>query len=210
MDENTKIKLNNTTLLDFTKSREKIVKCLKDQSKSFDEEIMRKLDLNRILFNVRMIEFGLTLRDKYGYNIRPTIFDAGSGYHRVNDYFAFIEFPKDGRESYHINGYSKEEMPKDVTLLEVSFSTGPYMFYRDAYFTGLFYDFLNEIKSYNPIYTDSLNSKFLFSLEDGAHLYNNFNEIYKKYKSQVSDYVNKKRIKDLEDELNKLKDTGDK
>ena len=89
-------------------------------------------------------------------------------------------------------------------LIKISFSTGAYIF-GDSYPTEIFQQFYRELQSYNPKYQDTANRSLYFELSKSKDVFNNFDDIFRKYKDKVSEYIKKKRIEELEKELKNLK-----
>lgn len=92
-------------------------------------------------------------------------------------------------------------------LFKISFPTGAFMF-SDNYehSKNIFNDFFKELKSYNPIYMDSVNHNLFWDIKDGYRIYSDYENIYEKYRLRVEEAIKKYKIIELESELVKLKE----
>lgn len=120
----------------------------------------------------------------------------------IRDWFHYVHYAQDSQ--YTISWSDDGRQPSNEELIKVSFPTGAYIF-GDSYPTSVFNRLFNELKSFNPLYSDTNNSSLYFSLEDGARLYKEFDEIYKKYRELHIEESKAQKIKELEDQLAKLK-----
>lgn len=148
-------------------------------------------------------------QEKYGINIRHNIRLYEYSYAKVDEYRSFSYF-KDAKAE-KMSGYGKyisweddNKHPKDEWLLVIAFPTGPYIFGSD-YLVDLFQEFWQELKTYNPKYCDSHNHYIYFSLEDSKEIFNNFPDILKKYYEKNKADAKNRKIKKMEEELEKLK-----
>jgi hypothetical protein len=174
------------------------------------EEILEVLNKHKdvVVFDVRDLEgkskkhlFGIELKEKYGFNIDPKNINS-LDWNTFGDYRKIGLFGEKHRRtiSWEDNG----KQPDDETLLYISFGTGAYIF-GDDYPTKIFYDFFQELKSYNPKYIDSVNKGLYFSLDNAGKIFNDFPEIFKKH-SEINKADSKQRkIDKLQKELEDLK-----
>lgn len=105
----------------------------------------------------------------------------------------FISWSDDGRQ------------PKDEWLLNISFSTGAYIFGED--YEGqqqVFQDFISELKSYNPNYSDTVNESFYWKLENAKPIFDEFKSILNKYHDLNRLELNKRKAERLKKELAEL------
>lgn len=118
----------------------------------------------------------------------------------------FMDARKDKRErsGYFISWSDDGKQPKNEWLYCIGFSTGAYMF-GDDYPQELFERFWNELKTYNPDYIDSHNQSMYFKLENASKIYKEYDGILKKYREINKEDVKKRKIKKMEEELEKLK-----
>ena len=105
---------------------------------------------------------------------------------------------------YNENNVSNmEEKPKNEMLLSIMFPTGAYIFGED-YDTEIFDEFYKELKTYNPKFCDDLNHYLYFDLESAGKIYNEYRNIYKKYKEKYNARINERRIAKLKAEIEYL------
>jgi len=95
--------------------------------------------------------------------------------------------------------------PEEGELLYfITFPTGAYIF-GEHYDTELFSMMFDELKAYQPKYSDTLNKALYFSKENAANIHKDFEGIYNKYMNMVGESVKKAKLKKLEDEIERLK-----
>ena len=94
---------------------------------------------------------------------------------------------------------------KPIELMQIWFSTGPYIF-GDDYDSDFFSKFYEEIKNSvpKPEYVDNLNHSLYYSPENAAAAYENYKRIYKEYMDKNFERRKQKRMQYLRDELDKL------
>lgn len=144
--------------------------------------------------------FGVELKEKYGFNLDPKRIES-LDWHKFNDYISIGFFGEArGRK---ISWSDNEKQPEQETLLNISFSTGPFIFGND-YPNEVFERFWQELKSYSPDYTDTANHCLYFKLNNGGKIFNEFDGILKKYYEINKAEFNQRKIKKLQDELSKL------
>lgn len=95
------------------------------------------------------------------------------------------------------------EQPDSELLLLIQFPTGAYIFGED-YPKELFQKFFRELIDLKPKYTDIRNSCLYFPMENAGNVYNQFNEIYKKYQDINKEDYKQRKIQKIKDELAKL------
>jgi len=93
--------------------------------------------------------------------------------------------------------------PEDEWLYCVSFACGAYIF-GEEYPTQTFQKFFNELKSFGPKYSDTVNKCLYFTSENAYKVHAAWKELFLKYKAQVQDELKAKRKQELEEELAKL------
>lgn len=100
------------------------------------------------------------------------------------------------------------KQPENEWLLNIRFSSGAFIFGRD-YPTDLFEQFFEEFKNFNPKYIDSNNHALYYDHTNAKSVYDEYPNILKKYKDQymILNSEKMKRIKELEQELYKLKNS---
>jgi len=163
------------------------------------------------VFNIGRLEertechlFGIKLKEEYGLDIDPKAITR-------TDYATFCRHRSItlmGEKHRRTISWSDDgRQPEDELLLNLSFSSGAYIFgghYDNDYPTEFFNDFFEELKTYKPKYVDTVNHKLYFSMDNAADIFNNFEDILKKYREL--DYADRKkrRIKKMKKELDEL------
>lgn len=94
--------------------------------------------------------------------------------------------------------------PKDEFLLQISFSTGAYIF-GDDYPTELFQKFWLELKTFKPDYIDEANNSLYWNIENAKEIFNSFDDILKKYNEINKNEYKQRKIDNMQKELDKLK-----
>ena len=154
---------------------------------SFDEKASKHL-------------FGIELQEKYGFNLKvEDIYSLD-----YNNSGSYMNIGRYGEKYNRTISWSDDgTQPEDEVLVHISFSTGAYIF-GDDYPCELFQKFFLELKSYNPKYSDSHNNSLYFSIETGSKVFNEFKTILKKYSEINKTDAKERKIKKLQEELNKL------
>ena len=180
-----------------------------ENTKKAYEEILSVIDKHReiVVLGYNELEsqskihlFGIELKEKYGLNVESR--DISSlDWNRFGKYLSIGLFGEKYRRTISWSDDGKQ--PEDELMIYLSFSTGAYIF-GDDYPTELFQQFWQELKTYNPKYSDTTNKSLYFSIENGAKIFNEFEEILKKYDELNKKDLKKRKIKKLQDELEKL------
>ena len=182
----------NNNLEEIRKSYQAVFKVLNKHKEniSFDlNDLKHKSEVH--ILKIRLNELGF----KVNYIGNLTYVD-------IRDWFHYVHYTPDSQ--YTISWSDDGRQPSNEELIKVSFPTGAYIF-GDSYPTSVFNRLFIELKSFNPLYSDTKNSSLYFSLEDGARLYKEFDEIYKKYRELHTEESKAQKIKELEYQLAKLK-----
>lgn len=150
----------------------------------------------------KSIEFGLELSHK-GYN-HYAVKGVYDNWTRV------LCVPKDAD---HFIGCSDDgKQPQDEWLYVMNYPTGAYIFgsyFSDCYPVETFQQFFNELKVFEPKYCDSVNKALYFTADKAKAAHEAFRPLFDKYKALVKDEMERKRIKELEQELAKLKEKSE-
>jgi hypothetical protein len=184
-------------------------KKLQQATKAY-KEIFKTLEKHKdsVVFNIDNLKqraelhlWGLKLKEVYGLNIDLRDITSKE-WCRIGDYINIGYFSCDnGRQiSWEDNG----NQPLNEHLVIFSFPTGGFMFGDDNPHI-LFRDFFQELKTYNPKYCDTHNSTIYFSLDKAQDVYNNFDEIFAKYKYRYNKSAKQREIEELETKLRELK-----
>jgi hypothetical protein len=88
-------------------------------------------------------------------------------------------------------------------LYMIRFPTGAYFFHSD-YPTDLFNEFFNDLKSYNPKYSDTHNHVLYFDKDSAKAVHHDYGSVLKDYREKVSPYIKKAKADKLRAELEKL------
>lgn len=180
-----------------------------ENTKRAYEEILSAINKHRdiVAFDYNELErkskihlFGIELKEKYGLNVEPGNISS-LDWNRFGDYLSIGLFGEKYRRTISWSDDGKQ--PEDELMIHLSFGTGPYIF-GDDYPTELFKEFWQELQTYNPKYSDTVNKGLYFSLDGGAKIFNEFKGILKKYYELNKEDSKKRKIKKLQDELAKL------
>lgn len=157
-------------------------------------------EISRISDKLELYLWGIELYEKYGLLISEDKI-SNKDYIIINDYLFLGMYG----EKYNrtISWLDSGNQPEDELLLDIGFSTGAYIFGKD-YPVELFREFFNELKTYNPKYTDSHNNSLYFSMDNAAKMLNAFQAIIDKYHEKNRTDSKLRKIKKLQEELEKL------
>jgi len=147
--------------------------------------------------------FGIELKEKYGLNFNPKDVKC-LDCHRFNQYLFVGLWGKKHRRDISWSDNGKQ--PEDELLLQLSFSDGAYMF-GDDYPTVLFNEFWEELKTFNPKYTDSTNGGLYFAMSNASKIFNEFASILEKYNELNKTDSRRRKIEKLNKELAELNNT---
>lgn len=167
-------------------------------------------DINEMRANaknhLRLIEW----YEKYGLKISHDYKPYTYNHINLNEYL-HISFYKDSAEEKEkgsgrfISWSDDGKQPDNEWLLNISFSTGAYIFGEDYDSQKkLFQDFFNELKSYLPDYCDTANKSLYWKLENAKGIYENFYNILKKYKDRNQSELKQRQADKLRKELAKI------
>ena len=156
---------------------------------------------NKIDKKLKVIEY----KEKYDIDLREKDF------HRLD--WVFIK-------RYYGNIYigkgmkvlNSEKQPKENEMLfQFAYPTGAYIFGGSGwcgsdcnYDEKTFDEFFEELKTYNYKYIDDLNNCLYFSMENGAKLFNKYQEICEKYQNIWNKRAKEKKKEELEQQLKDL------
>lgn len=157
--------------------------------------------------HLRLIEW----YEKYGLKISHNHKPVSYNYFRVNDYLHFSYYAdsqaeKDsGNGGRYISWSDDDRQPMNEWLLNISYPTGAYIFGDDYdYNQTMFQDMIKELKSYKPDYSDTTNDTFYWKLENAKPIYDDFNEIMKKYRERSTSEEKLRKAAKLRKELERL------
>jgi hypothetical protein len=146
--------------------------------------------------------------EKYWINIKHSC-AADRKYFEVWEYrhFSYFNNAKEEQEKWNWCYISRSDdwrQPNNERLLAITFPTWWYIFWED-YPKELFEKFFNELKSYNPKYSDTTNNTLYFWIDDCTKIFNEFDNILKKYHEINIEDRKLRKIKKMEEELQKLR-----
>lgn len=148
--------------------------------------------------------------EKYGLKISHDHNPSNYNYLKIDDYIVFSYFNDGERDKAsgsgkYISWSDDGRQPKYEWLLNISFPTGAYIFGDDYdYQQQLFQDFIKELKTYNPDYSDTCNKSFYWKLENAKPIYEEFSGILRKYEDLNSAEFKQRKADKLRKELEKL------
>jgi hypothetical protein len=151
--------------------------------------------------------------EKYGLELSHEYKPHSCNHFVINEHMFFSYYRDAKKENEAGNGKyiswsDSGKQPFNEWLCCTSFSTGAYIF-GDDYDSQkkLFQDFFNELKSYNPDFSDSHNSNLYWRLENAKGIFNDFNDIIKKYRDRNGKELKQREITKLEMKLKTLKES---
>lgn len=160
-------------------------------------------DISDLEYKSKLHLFGIELKEVYGFNIDPKYIRSLECVDLSQHAKIYLMGEKHGRTiSWPDNG----EQPNGELLLVIQFPTGAYIFGQD-YPKELFQKFFRELIDLKPKYTDIHNSCLYFPMEIAGNVYNQFNEIYKKYHDINQVDYKQRKIQKMKDELAKLENS---
>ena len=92
------------------------------------------------------------------------------------------------------------KQPDDEWLYRIGFSTGAYIF-GESYPTDTFNAFFDELKTYNPKYTDTHNHCLYFTAEHALKVHDQYKSIIQKYREMADCEIRESKIRNLKAEL---------
>lgn len=182
---------------------------LADKIKSAYDEIfeliynykdMVNIDLDYLKKRSQYHLFGIKLKEEYGLDIKLEHIQA-LDWNNFGEYLSIGLFGEKYRRT--ISWSDDGRQPEDELLLRICFSTGAYIF-GDDYPQELFKTFFDEVKTYQPKYTDTTNKILYFSMDNAAKIFNGFKEILNKYYELDKRDKKIRQIKKLQSQLNIL------
>ncbi len=170
-------------------------------------------DIRDIVINAKSHLMLIEWYEKYGLRISHEYKPAQGNYFKTSSYVVFNKFDdaeadKAAGSGKYISWSDDGRQPNNEWLLEISFPTGAYIFGDDYdYQQKLFQDFINELKSFNPDYSDTNNKSFYWKLDNAKSIYEEFKNILDKYKNLNREQFNSRKAAKLREELRKLEES---
>ncbi len=148
---------------------------------------------------------------EYGLRLDHSYKPYSNNYMRLDDYRSISHYndaqqEKDsGKGGRYISWPDDDRQPKNEWLFNISFSTGAYIF-GDDYDSQkiLFQEFFKELQSYKPDYSDSHNNSLYWKLENAKPIYDEFNNILRKYREQNTSELKQREANKLREKLKAL------
>lgn len=178
---------------------------------SLIKEVVESIHLNinedEITYNL----FLLKLCNKY--NLKIT--DVKN--YNVYDYFCLKSNDVDFvivKNPYIHNPHNKVKFNKEINYIQLNNGNIGRLMFPHARDIEIKYsisdpvwnEFKNELISYNCIDYDQMNFNFVYSMEDGIRLYQDFDSIYKKYAEKFNALYKIVKINKMKEELKKLEE----
>lgn len=180
-------------LLDINDKLEKLYKLDNDyEINNFKNKIDKKL---------KVIEY----KEKYDIDLREKDFHS-LDWVFIERYYGSIYIGK------NMKVLNSEKQPKEnEMLIEFAYPTGAYIFGGSGWYGSdsnydrkTFDEFFEELKTYNYKYIDDMNSCLYFNMENGAKLFNKYQEICEKYQNIWNKRAKEKQKEELEQQLKDL------
>lgn len=152
---------------------------------------------NNLLLCQYADELGIELSSKYSY------------YPRVNyNMFQVNEQIVACKRYYLINSATNYQQNYEDTLVVWTESCGKYMFVDKSKYLPIIEDEWNEfigiLKSYNPLDYDETNDAYIYDVENGKKLINDYNEIVENIREKINKKIKKNELEEKKKELEKL------
>lgn len=164
-------------------------------------------DPDNLLTVIRMLnvskEFGIPISEDGHSEWMNVISPDGNRY--KYDFMNLGFFYGDREISWSDDG----RQPKDEWLLKIGFPTGAYIFgngdfFNKEYPVETFNAFFEELRSYGPKYSDTANHSLYFSSDNARRVYEDFEEIFNRHKTEVVNEMKRQKKQELEQELERL------
>lgn len=176
-----------------------------------EEELKNNNFLQNIQENIVNELKKIEWKEKYNIDI-PEHINMRNTYFKLNNYYGDLYFSyyndskaelDAGKGGRYISWSEDNSQPLNEWLMTLSFGTGAYIF-GDDYPVDLFEEFFNELKTLNHKFIDTHNRSIYWDLESAGNVLQQLPIITKKYQEKNKEDSKLRRIKKLQDELNKL------
>ena len=174
------------------------------------DNLYRLRDVDDIISSAKNHLLLIEWYEKYGLRIDHDFKPYSFNYIRLDDYTSLSHYGDGEKEKNAGSGkcisWSDDgKQPENEWLFIISFPTGAYIFGEDYnYQKELFKDFFNELKSYNPDYSDTANKHLYWKLENAKTIYEMFKSILNKYYERNSSELKQRKVEKLRAELTRL------
>ena len=133
----------------------------------------------------------------------------GGYYPRVEyGYLVINRQIKVGKKYCLINSTTKHEQNGIDTIVIWSASCGRLDFVDGQYWYSIedeWKEFMNILKSYNPIDYDEINNDYIYDLENGKRLINDYEELLEVFNEKIKHKINEVKTAKKREQLEKLK-----
>ena len=180
------------------KEQVKLVENIKDLVEQYEKGTGKDLHFG-LLSDVKSALNALKKEQMFGFNV-----GAGNRYCMRNREGIYFFGEGKGTISWEDN----RKKPDNEWLYEVHFPTGAYIF-GEHYPKELFNEFFEELKTYNPAFSDSHNSCLYFRPENAKAIFVAMPGILEKYHKRVAEDAKRMKIEQLKAELERLKEGED-
>lgn len=172
-----------------------VLECLENNRETFEDKEYFDEIFNQLTKRQKIVE----LEELFGFNIpHSTMYP-----HYINLKYNGNEAIMFAKEGKSISWSDDGRQPSNEWLYIISFSTGAYYF-GDHYPEETFNEFFNELKEYNPKYSDTRNRTLYFSPENAITIHAVFEDIVKKYAELSAEEYKKQKAEKLRKELEEL------
>lgn len=136
--------------------------------------------------------------------------ELGNGYYpRVESgYFVINSQIKVGKKYYLVNSDTQYEQNGIDSIVIWSAPCGRLAFVSNKYWDDIdneWNDFINVLKSYNPIDYDEVNDDYIYDVENGKKLINDYDEIIQNFMNKANKKIKEVEIANKKKQLEQLK-----
>lgn len=122
-------------------------------------------------------------------------------------YFVINSQIKVGKEYHLSNSATKYRQNGNDSIVIWSESCGRLAFVNNDYWWNIedeWNDFKDVLKSYNPLDYDEINNNYIYDLEHGKQLINDYNEIIRNFRNKLDKKITEVEIANKKKELERL------
>lgn len=158
-------------------------------------------ELNKLISILDGRLFAAEIEEKHGLVVDHSKF-LNRDYVNLTDRIGIFKYGEGTRRSV---GWSDDDsQPGEEYLFTIQFNTGTYIFGED-YPENIFRDFFLELKSYKPDFCDSHNHQLYWRLNNAKKINEDYASIFKKYCKINREDSKRRKIEQLQKEIEKLK-----
>lgn len=132
-----------------------------------------------------------------------------NSYYPKIEYGCFVVNPqiKAGKKYSLVNSTTGYKHNEEDTIVIWSESCGRLAFVNDKYWHSIeneWNDFMNVLKSYNPLDYDEINHDYIYDLENGKRLIGDYDEIIQELEGKINKKIKEIEIENKKKEIEKL------